>query len=143
MKRLIAATALALAVVGGGAGTAVAQQTGVTPGAFCTPQGATGTTSAGTVLTCTVVAGETQPRWQQQGPAVVMATQVNAPTQVNAQPMPNTGVLSVRVAAFGVLLAAFGWVLVSVVRPRWRGSRPRMASDALFGSWNEPPIPRH
>jgi hypothetical protein len=36
----------------------------VTPGAFCSPEGATGVTSAGTPMRCTLKAGEEQPRWR-------------------------------------------------------------------------------
>jgi serine/threonine protein kinase len=36
----------------------------VTPGAFCSPEGATGVTSAGTPMRCTLKAGEDQPRWR-------------------------------------------------------------------------------
>ena len=37
---------------------------GVHPGAFCSPEGARGTTSAGTAMRCTRKAGEDQARWR-------------------------------------------------------------------------------
>ncbi len=39
-------------------------QQGVHPGAFCTPEGAMGKTSKGTLMRCTRKAGEKQPRWR-------------------------------------------------------------------------------
>jgi hypothetical protein len=36
----------------------------VHPGAFCSPEGAIGYTSAGTRMRCTLKAGEKQPRWR-------------------------------------------------------------------------------
>jgi hypothetical protein len=36
----------------------------VHPGAFCSPEGAIGYTSAGTRMRCTLKAGESQPRWR-------------------------------------------------------------------------------
>lgn len=44
------------------AGRAVRQ--GVTPGAFCTPEGAEGVTNAGVAMVCTVSGGESRPRWR-------------------------------------------------------------------------------
>ena len=39
----------------------------VTPGAWCSPEGATGVTSAGTPMRCIRKAGEEQPRWRSAG----------------------------------------------------------------------------
>ncbi|MFG2043032.1 hypothetical protein [Dactylosporangium sp. NPDC048998] len=36
----------------------------VHPGAFCSPEGGIGYTSAGTKMRCTLKAGEKQPRWR-------------------------------------------------------------------------------
>jgi hypothetical protein len=144
MKRLIAAGVIAFALLASPS-AALAQQSGVTPGAFCSPEGASGTTTTGTPMLCARQGGETQARWHEASGAVtspsgvVVATQ--AATQVQAlstQPatFPRTGVLSVRVAAFGVLLVAFGWVFVSAVRPRWRHALT--APESVLGAWRGP-----
>jgi hypothetical protein len=39
----------------------------VTPGAWCSPEGATGVTRAGTPMRCIRKAGEEQPRWRSAG----------------------------------------------------------------------------
>jgi len=135
MKRLVAAAVVAFAVTGAAGGTAVAQQAGVTPGAFCAPQGASGTTSAGTAVVCSLQAGETQPRWRDPSGTVTAVSGVVTSTQ--PQPLAGTGVLSVRVAAFGVLLVAMGWVFVSAVRPRWR-RRLAACPESVLGAWRGP-----
>ena len=132
---MIAAAVLAVAITGGAGGMAMAQQAGVTPGAFCTPQGASGTTSAGTAVVCSLQAGESQPRWRDVSGTVTSVSGVVTSTQPT-QPLAGTGVLSVRVAAFGVLLVAMGWVFVSAMRPRWR--RRAVAPESVLGAWRGP-----
>ena|SRR5437588_5967235 len=140
MKRLIAPLAIAFAVTAALAGVAVAQQTGVTQGAFCAPEGATGTTSAGTAMVCGRAAGETQPRWQAASGTVTSptgtVTAIQTATPNTGTGIPNTGVLSVRVGAFGVLLVALGWLFVSAVRPARR--QQAAVPESVFGAWTSP-----
>jgi hypothetical protein len=44
--------------------TTVSAQSGVRPGAFCAPEGALGTTVKGTLMRCTLKAGEDRARWR-------------------------------------------------------------------------------
>jgi hypothetical protein len=106
-------------------------QNPVTPGAFCSPEGATGTTADGTTVFCTRTAGEDQPRWraattqQTQPPVATTApgTVDTAPSTVTtaAGAMPRTGRSSGTEAALG-----FAAVLLGVLAVWW--GRPRLAA---------------
>src|SRR5688572_14561458 len=64
MKRSMLVLLVAAAVTLGLATSVGAQQSPVTVGALCSPEGATGRTADGTTVFCTRTAGEEQPRWR-------------------------------------------------------------------------------
>jgi hypothetical protein len=63
MKSKIAAIGLVLVLAGCPAPTEPAPAP-VHPGAFCSPEGATGQTESGTAMVCRRESGEERPRWR-------------------------------------------------------------------------------
>src|SRR4051794_28785495 len=79
--------------MGLGAPAQAQDQGQVTPGAFCSPQGATGHTSTGLAMTCTTTASDSRARWRQASTqvettttAVVSTTQATTATTATTTP---------------------------------------------------------
>src|SRR3954470_16969837 len=136
MKRRMLVLLLAAAVSLGLATTARAQSP-VTPGAPCSPEGATGAAADGTPMSCTRAAGEDQPRWR-AGTAQQTTTPTQPPVATTAAgaattavptpspppptaAMPNTGKASGQSVLIGFTAVLLGFLAV------WWG-RPRLAS---------------
>lgn len=70
MRRRFALITIIALLLGSLALPATAQQDEVTPGAFCSPAGATGTTDTGTQMECTTTDEDPdQARWREAGSA--------------------------------------------------------------------------
>lgn len=90
VRRFAAALFASFAVVVLGAPGVHAQQV-VTPGAFCSPEGATGVTSAGTPMVCTTTATDSRARWRAAG--VASTTTTLAATSAPAAPSEPVGLV--------------------------------------------------
>lgn len=158
MKRSMLVLLTAAAVILGLA-TSVRAQQPVTPGANCSPEGATGTAADGTPMACTRASGEDQPRWrtattaQQTSPTqppvattAVGAATATTTTAVASTAMPNTGTASGESALIGFTAVLLGLLAVWWGRPRLVAlmSRPRVIDQeridraAPILGWSEP-----
>lgn len=77
MRKLVCLAALAASVMLIAAPDAGAQAV-VTPGAFCSPAGATGVTSTGLAMVCSTTAADSQLRWRQAGSTSTTSTTTTA-----------------------------------------------------------------
>ena len=66
-------------------------QTVVTPGAFCSPQGARGVTTTGLAMVCTTTATDSRARWRQAGPSTPDPTTPPTTTPPATSPPVLTG----------------------------------------------------
>ncbi len=79
-RRFAAALVVAFTAILGLTSVSAHAQQVVTPGAFCSPQGATGVTSAATPMVCTTTADDPdQPRWRRAGTTPTTAAPANPP----------------------------------------------------------------